>query len=170
MGALFYFEVIAVSKPFTVSVFTDIVPDEDTPQPFFALYDIMEELFEKHKSIRFLFCEDSSSDSFAHWAVTAARDVFHKSPTQYFTVKVFPFSAEGKTEYYKTVARKRKAYDKYLCFKGSENGDKRTAYIVRNEKAVKKSDLAIFFIREENSLITLTLKFAKEFKKEILMI
>ena len=155
-----------MSKPFTVSVFTDIVPEENAPQPFFALYDVLEELFKKHETIRFLFCEDSVSDSFTHQAVLSARS----NRDAYFTVKVFPFSAEGKAEYYKTVARKRTAYDKYLCLNGSESGDKRTAHIVRNEKMVEKADLAIFFVREENSLITRTLKYAKELKKEILMI
>lgn len=157
-------------KPFTVSVFTDTVPEENAPQPFFCLFDVMEELFKMHECIRFLFCEDSLSDSFAHWAVAAARNASDTSLSKYFTVKVFPFSDEGKTEYYKTVARKRTAYDKYLCFKGSENGDKRTAQIVRNEKMVEKADLTIFFIREENSLITRTHKYAKNLEKEIMMI
>lgn len=159
-----------MSKPFTVSVFTDTVPEENAPQPFLCLYNVMEELFKKHESIRFLFCEDSLSDSFAHWAVTAARKDSDTSPQKHITVKVFPYSDEGKTEYFKTIARNRTAYDKYLCLKGSENGDKRTAHIVRNEKMVEKADLTIFFIREENSLITRTLKYAKELKKEILMI
>ena len=159
-----------MSKPFTVSVFTDTVPDENAPQPFFRLFDVMEELFEKHESIRFLFCEDSLSDSFAHWAVNAARNNSDTVPPKHIAVKVFPFSAKGKTEYYKTVARNRTAYDKYLCFKGSENGDKRTSHVVRNEKMVEKADLTIFFIREENSLITRTLKHAKELEKEIMMI
>ena len=159
-----------MSKPFTVSVFTDTVPDDNAPQPFFALYDVLEGLFKKHECIRFLFCEDSVSDSFTHQAVFAARNDSDTDTPKHIAVKVFPFSAEGKTEYYKTVARSRTAYDKYLCFKGSENGDKRTAHIVRNEKMVEKADLTIFFIREENSLITRTLKYAKELEKEIMMI
>lgn len=170
LGALFYFEVLNMSKPFTVSIFTDIVPDENAPQPFFCLYDVMEGLFKKHESIRFLFCEDSRSDSFTSGAVSCARDILHKSPHKYVTVKVFPFSPKGRKEFEETVARKRAFYDGYLCFDGCDNGDERTAHVVRNEKMVEEADLAIFFIREENSLVTRTLKYAKALKKEILMI